>query len=302
MLSPVGGHGKRPRADIGKAVRHYVSAIAFLTTLVVVVGTAGCGQRAGARSGEAPSGSDLAADALAALEDKGSAHFVSDFKTTLPGYSDEAALTIHAEGDASASAVDLDGTVSVGGLTISGQVLVDAHNVFVEFMGEWYGEDQGLADALRDAHRSYNGASPWDDWATPEGLRRNFDQLFTGEVSAGPLTDGVETWQFEGRLNADGLARLGDRYGEPTLPKLNQKFADASHVRLVVGRDDHLPRRLELTVKMSPEDLKELSNDGAANFESTLVLSDFGKPVEVHAPPSVTPLDELFDKLFPGFE
>lgn len=283
-------------------VRRFLSAIAFLAALVVVLGAAGCGARFDRGAGEAPAPADLAADALAALEEEGSAHFVADVKTTLAGYSEEAPFTLHAEGDASATALDVEGSVGVGGLSLSGHALVDAHNVFVEFMGDWYHEDQGLADALVDARKSYNGASPWDDWATPEGLRRNFGELFTGEVSEGPVTDGVETWLFEGRLNADGLTRLGDRYGEPTLPKLNEKLAAASHVRLIIGREDHLPRRIEFLVDLSPEDLEELSNDGAANIDSMLVLSDFGKPVEIHSPAASKPLDALFEKIFSGFE
>jgi hypothetical protein len=270
--------------------------------LVVVLGAAGCGQRFDRGAGEAPAAGDLAADALVALEAKGSAHFVADFKTTLDGYSEAAPLSVHAEGDASGAAVALEGSVGVGGVSLSGHVIVDTHRLFVEFMGEWYGEDKGFADALAAAKRRYNGASPWDDWATPEGLRKYFGELFTGEVSEGPAVDGVATWQFEGRLNADGLTRLGDRYGEPTLPKLNRKLAEASHVLLVVGRDDHLPRRLQFSVKLSPQDLRELANDGAANVETALVLSDFGKPVDIHPPTGVKPLEALFEKVFSGFE
>jgi hypothetical protein len=79
-------------------------------------------------------------------------------------------------------------------------------------------------------------------------------------------------------------------------------MAEASRLVLVVGRDDHLPRRVEFTVKLSADDLKGLSNDGAANFETTLELSDFGKTVAVNAPEQFKPLNALFDKLFSGFE
>jgi hypothetical protein len=283
-------------------MRRFLSATAFLVMLAVVLVAAGCGQRFDASADGAPAPGDLAGDSLAALEAKGSAHFVADMKTTLDGYSEQAPFYVHAEGDASASALDVDGTVGVGGLSVSGHALADAHHLFVRFMGEWYGEDQGLADAFKNAQKTYNGVSPWGDWATPEGLRKNFGELFAGKVSTGPVTDGVETWEFEGRLNTDGLLRLGRRYGEPMPPELAEKLGAASHLLLIVGRDDHLPRRIAFSVKLSPQDLKDLSNDGAANFESSLVLSDFGKPVEIHAPATVKPLDALFEQLFSGFE
>lgn len=283
-------------------MRRFLSAIAFAAMLVVVLGAAGCGARFDRPAGDAPAPGDLAADALAALEAKGSAHFVVDVKTTADGYSAAAPFSLHAEGDASASAIDVEGSVGMGGLTVSGHVLVDAHHLFIQFMDTWYGEDQGLADALKDAHESHNGASPWNDWATPEGLRQNFSELFTGAVSPGPVVDGVATWQFDGRLNGEGLARLGRRYGDPTPPELTEKLAEGSQVVLIVGRDDDLPRRVEFHVKLSAEDLKELANDGAANFDATLELSDFGKPVEIRSPESFKPLDALFEQLFSGFE
>lgn len=283
-------------------MRPYLSAIAFLFALVVVVASSGCGQRGAAGSGEAPAPADLASDALVSLQEQGSAHFVFDVKTTATGYTADTPFTLHAEGDASADALDAEGSIGFGGLSLSGHVLADEHNLFIEFMNEWYGTDQGIANAVEQARKERNGSSPWNDWATPDGLRANFDELFTGSVSDGPTVGGVETWKFEGHLNAAGIAQLEERYGEAARSALNQKMADASRLVLVVGQEDHLPRRLEFTVKLSAEDLKALSDEGASNFEMTLELSDFGKPVEVKAPEQFKPLDALFDKLFSGFE
>lgn len=302
MLSPVRGHGKGTEVDIGKAVRQYFSALAFMVTLVVVVGASGCGQRVAGGSNEAPAAADLAADALASLQDRGSAHFVLDVKTTAAGYAEETPFSLHVEGDASAHALDAEGSIGFGGFSVTGHVLADEHNLFIEFMNEWYGADQGIANAFEQAQKERSGASLWNDWATPEGLRRNFDELFTGSVSEGPALGGVETWKFEGRLNADGITRLEQRYGVAARADLNEKTAEASRLVLVVGREDHLPRRLQFTVKLSPEDLKALSNDGAANFDMTLELSDFGKTVAVKAPEQFKPLNALFEKLFSGFE
>jgi hypothetical protein len=285
-------------------VGRFLSAIAFAATLVVVLGAAGCGQRFDGGAADAPAPGDLAADALTALEAKGSAHFVADMKTGgLMGASDSFPFSLHLEGDASSNALDVQGTVGLGGASFTGRVLADEHNLFIQFMDKWYGEDQGLADALGDAKKEHNGATPWNDWATPDGLRQNFGELFSGDVSAGPAVDGVETWRFEGHLNADGLTRLGQRYGEPTPPDVANKLSEASRFVLVVGRDDHLPRRVEFSVKLTAADLKELSNQtGADNFQVSLALSDFGKPVEIHPPAGFKPLDALFEQFFSGFE
>jgi hypothetical protein len=85
------------------------------------------------------------------------------------------------------------------------------------------------------------------------------------------------------------------------------KVAQATKFLLVVGQDDRLPRRLELSVHLSAADLKEMQEGGsgalggAENFTATLELSDFGKRVEIHPPADFKPLDEFFSQLFSGF-
>jgi hypothetical protein len=292
-------------------MRRFVSAIAFAATLVVVLGAAGCGQRFEREAGNAPVPADLAADALAALEDAGSAHFVADLKSTPPeGLLEDGALTLHFEGDASKDALDAEGSVSLGFGTLRGRILVGEHDLFIQFMNQWYRDHHGLADVVEEARKEQDG-KVWSELGTPEGLHRNFDLLFDGEVSEGPAIDGVATWRFEGRIDADGIITLSKRFGEPTTAEeaeLIRKAADASKFVLVVGQDDHLPRKLELSVHVAPEDLGEMQNsgyaniEGAENFTSTLVLSDFGKRVEIEAPTEFKPLDALFEELFGGFE
>jgi len=297
------------RADMRRTVHRFLSAIAFLIALVVVLGAAGCGDRFARSPGEAPSAGNLAADALAGLEAKGSAHFVGDLSSSLP-QGVGAQLSVHAEGDASATAMDASASVGFGGLSLSGRLMVDEHNVFIQFMNQWYGERQGIRDALGKARDGKN-AQVWDEIATPEGLRRNFDHLFSGDVTEGPVVDGVATWKFEGRMNADGLADFARRFdSELTDAERAQldKLAAASKLVIVVGQEDHLPRRVEFGIHLSAADLKAMQDgssstlQGAENFEFTLGLSEFGKPVEITAPSSFKPLDTLFEQLFSGFE
>src|ERR1700752_551810 len=162
--------------------------------LVVVLGAAGCGQRFDRdAAANAPAPPELAAAALAALEDAGSAHFVADVKSKAPGGAlGGPALALHFEGDASRNALDAEGSVSFGFGTLSGRILVGDHDLFIRFMDEWYGEHHGLVDAVSEAKKE-QGGKLWSELATPEGLRRNFDLLFVGEVTQGEPIDGVAT-------------------------------------------------------------------------------------------------------------
>ena len=286
----------------------FASAIAFLATLAVVLLAAGCGQRFD-RGGSPPAPGDLAADALAALQDAGSAHFVADVKTTAKGA--ELPFSVHVEGDASTTALDAEGSVTFGGFTVEGRVLADEHAFFLEFGGRWYGDaTQGIADAFQEAKQDHDG-QVWNELVTPKGLRRNFGELFEGEVTEGPELDGVSTWQFEGRFDADGVVEFARRFDAEPTPEEVEQFrlvAEASRIVLVVGREDQLPRRLEVSVELSDEVVEELKEGApgglgsAESFTGTLELSEFGKSVEIEEPADVRPLDELFEDLFGSFE
>jgi hypothetical protein len=290
-------------------VRRFISAIAFVAALFVVLGAAGCGQRFEREPGNAPASADLAADALAALEAAGSAHFVVDLKSGSADSQVPFQISLHFEGDASTDALDAEGSVSFGAGSLRGRVLVGEHDFFVQFMNQWYGEHHGLVDALKEAKRDDNGRV-WNELATPEGLRRNFDQLFDGEVKEGPAVDGGSaTWQFEGRLDPEGVIEFAKRFDAQPTEREEEMFArvaEATTFVFVVGQDDQLPRRLEFSVNLSAEDLKDMEAsgvsrfDGAENFTATLELSEFGKQVDIHPPADFKPLDALFENLFTG--
>jgi hypothetical protein len=288
-----------------------MSAIAFVAMLVVVLGTAACGQRFDRdAAASAPVPADLAADALQALEEAGSAHFVADLKAGPTAESESALFTAHLEGEASAQAVDAEGSVALGPFTVNGHLLVGEHSVFAQVMEQWYGDNTGIADELQLAQKQHEGRV-WNELATPEGLRRNFAQLVDGEVTEGPTLDGAATWQFRGRLDATGVMGFAKRLGialDPRERELFAKVANASAVLLVVGQDDQLPRRVEFSIHLSADELRELrtsgfsSTDGAENFSSSLELSDFAKPVHFQQPAGAKPLDQLFEELLAGFE
>jgi hypothetical protein len=283
----------------------FASAIAFLATFLIVLLAAGCGQRFDRVPGNAPTSGDLAANALAALQDAGSAHFVAE-ATSEGGGEPFSPMSIRVEGDASAIAVDAQGSVTFGGVSLQGRVLAEEDAFFVQFGGSWYGEEgEGIKNVFEEAQKEHDGAV-WDELATPEGLRRNFGELFEGEVSEGPAVDGVATWQFDGHLDVDGIIDFARRFdAEPPEDDLKdfRLVAEASHVLLVVGQDDRLPRRLEFSLALSDEALEQL-DDGTSPQRSraTLELSEFGKPVEIEAPADFKPFDELFANVFGSWE
>jgi LppX_LprAFG lipoprotein len=282
----------------------FASAIAFLATLVIVLLAAGCGQRFDRAPGNAPPAGDLAADALAALQDAGSAHFVAEVTAEEDG-EPFSPMSVRVEGDASATAVDAQGTVTFGGVSLQGRVLAGEDALFVQFGGSWYGEEgEGISDAFEEAQKEHDGAV-WNELATPEGLRRNFGELFEGEVTEGPVVDGAATWQFDGHLDADGILDFARRFeADPPEEDLDEfrVVAEASHVLLVVGQDDHLPRRLEVSLELSDEALEQLDETSPQRFKATLELSEFGKPVEIEAPADFKPFDELFASVFGSWE
>jgi len=270
--------------------------------LAVVLGSAGCGQRFDdLGSGPPPSQSSFASDALIALRDAGSAHVVVDAKGgSIAGT--KAQLAIHFEGDISTSALAGDVQVSFAGGTLGARVLVDEHDVYVRFMGQWYHADTGISDAFETASET-NGELLMEA-TTPAGLGKLFTQLFEGEIVQGPDIGGAATWEFDGRLRAETFANLVEKYGGVELSDndraLFDKVAATSHIVVNVGQDDDLPRKLELTLD-PPKDLRfdseELeSSDGA--FSVTVELSDFGQDVSFSPPKDARPLDELFGQLF----
>ena len=280
----------------------FASAFAFLFALALVLGGAGCGQRFDDLGvSQPPTQSELASQALAALEEAGSAHVVVDAQGGSISGTD-VQLGVHFEGDASRSAIVGDGEVRLPGATLGARVLVDGHSTYIRFMGVWYRAGSGLDDARAAANTK--GGDLLSDLITPVGLGKRFSDLFEGEVTQGPDVDGVGTWKFDGRLRGETMIRYVELYGHIELTDNDRaelrRVAETSHFVLVAGRDDHLPRSVELTLD-PPKDLRFDSSEIASSdgpFSVKVELSDFGKDVSFSAPEDTKPLDALFDQLF----
>ena len=279
-----------------------------LASLLVPLALVACGESSqGTSPANAPSTAELAGAVGAAIQKADSAHYVVDFRAEMEGET-ISPLTLHAEGDASPTAFTAEGRAGFGGASFTGKLLVGEHEFFLNFMDAWYGSSEfGLAEAKKEAE---TGEKPearlWRDLQSPEWIRDHFDEVFTGELSEGPELDGVSTWQFDGRLNPDGVAALAEQYGaEPPTDKEREaldKIAEALHVRVAVGRDDRLPRSIDLTLHLSADDVRgledELDSEGELDVQLHLELSDYGKDVSFEAPENFKPFEELFS----GFE
>ena len=289
-------------ADIGTVAR-FASAFAFLFVFAVVLGSAGCGQRFdNPGAGAPPTQSELASQALAALEEAGSAHVVLDAEGGSVSGTD-AQLGVHFEGDASLSTIAGDGEVRFPGGTLGARLLVNQHTAYVRFMGVWYEAGSGLDDVLAKAKAQ--SSELLAQLSTPAGLAKFFTQFVEGDVAQGPDLDGVSTWEFDGRLRGDTLADFATAYGGFEVSTHDravfEKIAATSRVVVVVGQEDHLPRKIELTLDQPNDvhfDSQELESGGGGKSSLTLRLSGFGEDVSFTAPKGAKPLDQLFDQLF----
>ena len=285
-------------------------AVLLVVGCLAVLPACGSGSTVGSEAAPAPA--DLAADAVAALAAAGTAHYSIDATADFEGGAGFGGpFGLKVEGDASLEAVTAEGSVTFGGNSFEGALIAGPHEFFVNVMGRWYGTTAfGLADAEKELEASdEKGAEVWQDLQTGEGVRRYFDRVFTGEVSEGPELDGQPTWQFEGTLNVDGIWALAEELGEaPTDDRaVLEAIAGGTRFSFVVGRDDGLPRTLELTVDLSREDLENLDDDDFGEAESlsfllNVELSAFGEPVDYEAPEDFQPLDQAFESFFGGLE
>jgi hypothetical protein len=286
------------------------SLLVLPLVLAVATALAGCGTgetsaRAPAQApSEAPAPGDLAADAVAALERVASAHYALDASFMVDPADDagggspaggEQPVELHVEGDASADAGTADITVEASGQRLAAKILVRDTQFYVNFMGAWYGGDLSKYADARDERR---------ELATPERVRKHFEEVFTGTVQEGPLMDGRPTWSYTGTLDSAGLVRLADEYGRTLSEEERaqlEELARAVELRFLVGKEDALPRRIEVELSLGKSALdRSFALLDELRASAALRLSDFGKPVEVDPPAEYRPLEELARQLFSG--
>lgn len=285
----------------------FATAVAFLFVLTVVLGSAGCGDRfeqLGAAT--PPTQAEFASQALGALRAAGSAHVVLDAQVSAV-VGTETELGFHLDGDVSGSRIVGDGLVRFPGGTLGARLLVADHDLYVRFAGTWYrAQGWGIADALAKAREE--GGATLTGLLSPADVGERFGELFDGEVREGPVVDGASTWEFEGHLRPDAVARYLERADGVDLTDHDRRLLDtvsaAGRLVLVVGQEDDLPRKIEFELH-PPAGLDFDSHELAAgdgDFSFTLELSQFGKEVGFTAPKDARPLDELGEQLLSAFQ
>jgi hypothetical protein len=293
-----------------RRLRHCLFLAFCVLTVALVAGCGGATSESSSpksASADAPSGADLAADAFAAVKEAGSAHFVLD--TTLKARGPAAAMAgegpvrLHVEGDASSDELAVEAKLDFSGQSFAARVLANRQEFFIRFLNRWYGErDLKLPEQSEEERDRFQ-----QDFGTPDGLRKHYDDVFTGTVLAGPVLDGVATWEFRGALNLDGIAALAEEYGgdamKPSERAKLESLAELVHFRFTVGRDDNLPRSYSMDVDLGAGDLDELGQSGSLDSVDLHIaarLSDFGKDVSYERPAEYEPLEKLFESFFSG--
>lgn len=297
-----------------------VALLALLAALALVASGCGSAEAGGAGSGseaadasEAPSLSDLVAASIDAASAAETVHYVLDLDVEIETSGDsglsafaQGPITLHVEGDASEKAFTADGSAGFAGQTFAAKLLAGEHELFLDFLGTWYGtKDMGLADGTQQ------GGRPPQEFLETAEARELLERVLDGDVSAGPVVDGVETWRFAGTLDGEGLADLVEEYSDEELhsPVRNQlrDLADAAAIEMLIGRGDHLLRRFDLRLALGSDALKALggsdrSLDGLTSLSvtATLDLSRYGEPFSYEAPTEFRPFEELFGQFLGG--
>ncbi len=267
-------------------------AVLLILACGLAAAATGCGV-GGATSGASgvPEPRELAWDAFRAAQRAGSVHYV--FEATMAANGSRTA-TVRFDGAIGRGRAQADVSFSGNGQTLAGTLLYDRTGFFVRYLGKWYGEQipTEQADDLRSRLRSE------DSFAT------QFDDIFEGSVSSGPVADGVPTWAYNGRLDVDGIAELAEQEGESLEEGDREQLealAESARFTLLVGKSDLLPRAFRLDLLGEGADLAGIAgaNPGSVSLTLSGSFSRWGEPVRITPPESFAPLDELFGQFFP---
>jgi hypothetical protein len=272
-----------------------VTAMRRLVVLALASGlaaiAAGCGM-GGATSGDpgAPESRELAWQSFRAAQAAGSVHYA--FEATLASDA-TGPIRLAFEGDVDRGGAQADISLSGNGQSLAGTLLYDRAGFFVRYLDRWYGRElpSGQAQELRR------------ELDSEQGFSGRFEDIFEGSVSTGPVVDGVSTWAYNGRLDADGLAELAEEEGQ-TLggdeSEQLEKLAESARFTLLVGQSDMLPRAFRLDLQGEGADLAGIAgvDPGALSVTLSGSFSRWGEPVRITPPSSYAPLEELFRQFF----
>lgn len=268
----------------------------------------------GAANGGPRAAAELAAEAFAAVSEQTGARYSLDVELRIETNGDadgrlaliaNTPIKLHFDGAVSRNAVTGDLSATIRRVPFTARIVAGRRELFIRFMGRWYGSRKtGIGELERwleaQARRNPGVGEPL---RSEDGIRRSFDEIFTGRLRSGPELDGTSTREFQGRPNAAGIEGLSVQNGGRLLtPAESERLAvltDDVRVRLAVG-DDGLPRRLELRSRIPPADIGSLVTPGSAlagvesvSIDARLDLSDWGDEVSYERPSEFEPLSRI---------
>lgn len=262
-----------------------------------------------------PAAAKLLASSAAALEKKDGLHLEAELHALAKsdGSLTEAQVKklvpptdVTLKGDLSQQTIVIAGKLSASGQALAAELRLSGTELYVNFGGAWYG--------VKDTKAKGSGITI--DTSAKQLTGALADLLRSGlevKVSDGPKVDGVSTWSLTGSFDPKALAKLSKSSGLSTGSSVDvTQLAGKTAVTVLIGRDDVLPRRIEIVSTLTPKDmaaaktstggLLPLPAAGTKGLKSesitvTVDLSKFGEKVAFDRPSSFKTLDKLFESL-----
>jgi hypothetical protein len=292
--------------------------------LAIALLVAGCG------SGDKVSSADqkdILARALISLNEIDSAHF----ETTLTGEvvaEDGGTFSASLNGDLGQKKASLAGALDLhptgqGKQSFSGGLRLTSEKLFVGLMNEWYVSSLAELKALGEQRAGKLSESPLsiiDRLRARSAVQDIAESAFVGEVSDGPVLDGVETVSWVGTLNPQGVLDMVLKYGSEN-GKLDaaerqrvlaalEVAAKLSTLTVIVGSEDGRPRQVTLSFEADQAELAEIAaaagETSEANepekidFELQVDVSRYDEEFSVTEPQGAKPMEELLQGIFGG--
>jgi hypothetical protein len=301
--------------------RFRTTVIALFSLLAISALVAGCG---GGSSEQPPDPSALVIDSARALKAQEEASFTLDTQARVdelvPASGADAQVqqfagsptSLGLSGAFSRDAIQAKGSAQFGGQTFTADALAGPKELYVRFLGRWYGsKDIGLEQLRQQAEQRGGKSSDQAFNEAVANIERYGKEVFTGEVTEGPEVDGTATWQTEGTLNVDGLEKIAKDQGEQVTAEdreVLEKVAQGTTLTYVIGQDDKLPRRIKFALDLKPSEFADSARGNSEDLKQvervraslTANMSKWGEPVEIKPPANFQPLEQLAGQFLGG--
>lgn len=188
--------------------------------------------------------------------------------------------------------------------------------LYLKLMSDWYMASLKDLKEMADQQAAQSKKDPRtiiERLRTRAALRDISRNAFVGAVSDGPRLDGVETTQWKGTIDPDGVIEMAIKYGGDDASMTDEERAKAKatlaqiskllEITVVVGKDDGKPRRIVTRFQANEAEMKEIQKAageaGTGDYPDQLDvsvkinLSDYDKPFDVDEPEGAKPIEQL---------